>query len=162
MNEHPESIAIPPSTDGFWFCAWDAVDGDVEQYRQVRAGLIPCPIAGTCPTRAAHLALIAQRETSAIWPTLTKRERKRIRSSAQELLFGLEQQLGAHVVGPAVKAWLENEVGALIGVRTRKLLGPLAAQATPTTATNPLTANTPQSKIMPHLSLIFLTVSEIC
>ena len=127
MNEHPENIAIPPSTDGFWFCAWDAVDGDIEQYREVRAGLIPCPIAGICPTRAAHLALIAQRKTSAIWPTLTRRERKRIRSSAQELLFEAEQQLGAHVVGQTVKTWLENEVGTLIGVRMRKLLEPLTA-----------------------------------
>jgi hypothetical protein len=131
VNEHPENIAIPPSTDGFWFCAWDAVDGDIEQYRQVRAGLISCPIAGTCPTRAAHLALIAQQKTSAIWPTLTRRERKRIRSSAQGLLFKAEQQLGAHVVGPAIKAWLENEVGTLIGVRMRKLLEPLTAQAIP-------------------------------
>jgi hypothetical protein len=137
VNEHPENIAIPPSTDGFWFCAWDAVDGDVEQYRQIRAGLIPCPIAGTCPTRAAHLALIAQRKTSAIWPTLTRREKKRIRSSAQGLLFKAEQQLGAHVVGPAVKAWLENEVGTLIGVRMRKLLEPLAVQMPPA-------ADTPQ------------------
>jgi hypothetical protein len=128
VNEHPENIAIPPSTDGFWFCAWDAVDGDIEQYRQVRAGLIPCPIASTCPTRAVHLALIAQRKTSAIWPTLTKREKKRIRSSAQGLLFKAEQQFGAHVVGPAVKAWLENEVDTLIGVRMRKLLEPLAVQ----------------------------------
>ena len=89
---------------------------------------MPCPIAGTCPTRAAHLALIAQRKTSVIWPTLTRRERKRIRSSAQELLFEAEQQLGAHVVGPAVKTWLENEVGTLIGVRMRKLLESLTAQ----------------------------------
>jgi len=131
VNEHPENIAIPPSTDGFWFCAWDAVDGDIEQYRKVRVGLIPCPTASTCPTRAAHLALIAQRKTSAIWPTLTRREKKRIRSSAQGLLFKAEQQLGAHVVGPAVKAWLENEVGTLIGVRMRKLLEPLTAQAKP-------------------------------
>ena len=93
MNEHPENIAIPPSTDGFWFCAWDAVDGDTAQYRQARAGMIPCPIAGICPTRAAHLALIAERKTSIIWPTLTLRERKRIRSSAQGLLFKAEQQL---------------------------------------------------------------------
>jgi hypothetical protein len=128
VNEHPENIAIPPSTDGFWFCAWDAVDGDIGQYRKVRAGLIPCPIAGTCPTRAAHLALIAQRKTSALWPTLTRREKKRIRSSAQALLFEAEQQLGAHVVGPAVKTWLENEMGTLIGVRMRKLLESLAAQ----------------------------------
>jgi hypothetical protein len=131
VNEHPENIAIPPSTDGFWFCAWDAVDGDTEQYRKVRAGLMPCPIVGTCPTRAAHLALIAQRKTSAIWPTLTKREKKRIRSSAQELLFEAELQLGAHVVGPAVKGWLENEAGTLVGVRMRKLLEPLTAQAIP-------------------------------
>jgi len=137
VNEHPENIAIPPSTDGFWFCAWDAVDGDIEQYRKVRAGLIPCPIAGTCPTRAAHLALIARRKTSAIWPTLTKRERKRIRSSAQELLFEAEQQLGAHVVGPAIKAWLENEVCTLIGVRMRKVLESLAVQMPPA-------ADTPQ------------------
>ena len=128
MNEHPENIAIPPSTDGFWFCAWDAVDGDIEQYRQVRAGLIPCPIASTCPTHAAHLALIAQQEKSAIWPTLARHEKKRIRSSAQALLFEAEQQLGAHVVGPAVKTWLENEVGTLIGIRMRKLLEPLAVQ----------------------------------
>jgi hypothetical protein len=131
VNEHPENIAIPPSTDGFWFCAWDAVDGDTAQYRQARAGMIPCPIAGICPTRAAHLALIAQRKTSIIWPTLTLREKKRIRSSAQGLLFKAEQQLGAHVVGPAIKAWLENEVGTLIGVRMRKLLEPLTAQAIP-------------------------------
>ena len=131
MNEHPENIAIPPSTDSFWFCAWDAVDGDIVQYRQVRAGLIPCPIADTCPTRAAHLALIAQQKTSAIWPTLTRRGKKRIRNSAQELLLEAERQLGAHLVGPAVKAWLENEVGALIGVRMRKLLEPLTAQAIP-------------------------------
>ena len=136
MNEHPENIAIPPSTDGFWFCAWDAVDGDTAQYRQVRAGLITCPIAATCPTRAAHLALIAQRKTSAIWPTLTKRERKRIRSSAQGLLFEAEQQLGAHVVGPAVKAWLENEAGTLIGVRMRKLLESLAVQMPPAADTS--------------------------
>ena len=142
MDEHPENIAIPPSTDGFWFCAWDAVDGDTEQYRQVRAGLIPCPIADTCPTRAAHLALIAQRKTSAIWPTLTLREKKRIRSSAQGLLFKAEQQLGAHVVGPAIKAWLENEVGTLIGVRMRKLLEPFTAQAI-----SPAT-DTSQPKIM--------------
>jgi hypothetical protein len=103
----------------------------VDQYRQVRAGLIPCPIACTCPTRAAHLALIAQRKTSIIWPPLTEREKKRIRSSAQRLLFRAEQQLGAHIVGPAVKAWLENEVGTLIGVRMRKLLEPLTAQAIP-------------------------------
>lgn len=141
MNEHPENIAIPPSTDGFWFCAWDAVDGDIEQYRQVRAGSIPCPIAGTHPTRAAHLTLIAQRKTSAIWPALTRREKKRICSSAQELLFEAEQQLGAHVVGPAVKTWLETEVGALIGVRMRKLLESLTVQMPPT-------ADISQPKIM--------------
>ena len=146
MNEHPENIAIPPSTDGFWFCAWDAVEGDIEQYRQVRAGLIPCPIAGTCPTRAAHLALIAQRKTSAIWPTLTKREKKRLRNSAQGLLFKAEQQLGAYVVGPAVKTWLENEVGTLIGVRMRKLLESLTVQMPPV-------ADTSQPKIV-QLSLL--------
>ena len=145
MNEHPENIAIPPSTDGFWFCAWDAVDGDIEQYRKVRVGLIPCPTAGTCPTRAAHLALIAQRKTSAIWPTLTKRERKRIRSSAQTLLFEAEQQLGAHVVGQTVKTWLENEVGTLIGVRMRKLLESLTVQLP--------AADTSQPKIV-QLSLL--------
>ena len=153
MNEHPENIAIPPSTDGFWFCAWDAVDGDTAQYRQARAGMIPCPIAGICPTRAAHLALIAPRKTSAIWPTLTRRERKRIRSSAQALLFEAEQQLGAHVVGPAVKTWLENEVGTLIGVRMRKLLEPLAAQAIAPTATSPPPADVSQPKIT-QLSLL--------
>jgi hypothetical protein len=68
---------------------------------------------------------------------LTKREKKRIRSSAQGLLFKAEQQFGAHVVGPAVKAWLENEVDTLIGVRMRKLLEPLAVQMPPT-------ADTPQ------------------
>ena len=145
MNEHPENIAIPPSTDGFWFCAWDAIGGDIAQYRQVRAGLIPCPIAGTCPTRAAHLALIAQRKTSALWPTLTLREKKRIRSSAQGLLFKAEQQLGAHIVGPAVKAWLENEVGTLIGVRMQKVLESLTAQMP--------AADTSQPKIV-QLSLL--------
>jgi hypothetical protein len=146
VNEHPENIAIPPSTDGFWFCAWDAVDGDIEQYREVRAGLIPCPIASTCPTRAAHLALIAQRQTSAIWPTLTRREKKRIRSSAQALLFVAEQQLGAHVVGQAVKTWLENEAGTLIGVRMRKVLESLAVQM-------PAAADASQLKIV-QLSLL--------
>ena len=137
MNEHPENIAaIPPSADGFLFCLWDAVVGDVELYRQAKAGLIPCPIANTCPARAAHLALIARRKTSAIWPTLTKRERKRIRSSAQELLFEAEQQLGAHVVGPAIKAWLENEVCTLIGVRMRKVLESLAVQMPPAADTS--------------------------
>ena len=104
MNEHPENIAVPPSTDGFWFCVYDAVGGDIEQYRKVRAGLIPCSIADTCPTRATHLALIAQREASAVWPTLTKRGKKRIPTKGQVVLFEAEQLLGAHIVGPIVKA----------------------------------------------------------
>ncbi|MBN1934607.1 MAG: hypothetical protein JW934_08070 [Anaerolineae bacterium] len=119
--EHPENIMPPPSADGFMFCLWNAVGGDPDLYKQARAGLIPCPIADTCEIRAAHLVLLAQREASVVWAGLTRAQQRRINNKAQAVLFEAERQLGAHVVGPVVKTWLENEVGALIGVKMRKL-----------------------------------------
>jgi len=121
-DEHPKNvISIPPSTDGFFFCLWDAVGGDAEWYRRVRAGHAPCPIADTCPIRASHLELIEQRRASSVWASLSKRERRRVQASAQRLLFEFEQQLGANVVGPVVREWLESQRGTLIGVRMRHL-----------------------------------------
>ena len=125
VAEHPENIAIPPSSDGFMFCLWDAVSGDRTLYRQARAGEIPCPLADTCPTRTAHLKVLVQRETSGFWATLSKREKKRVPIKAQTVLFEAEQRLGASVVGPAVKDWLANNPGTLLAVKAKRLFAHL-------------------------------------
>ena len=121
VAEHPENIVLPPTSDGFMFCLWDAVGSDVDLYRRARAGEIPCPLADTCPTRAAHLQVIAQRETSGFWATLNKREKKRMPNKAQAVLFEAEQRLGASVVGPVVKDWLADHPGALLAARAKRL-----------------------------------------
>ena len=111
------------------FCLWDAVGGDVDLYRQARAGEIPCPLADACPTRAAHLQVLAQRETSGFWATLSKREKKRVPNKAQAVLFEAEQRLGTHIVGPSVKDWLDNHPGVLLAVRAKRLFAHLTTTA---------------------------------
>jgi len=137
MTEHPENVlSIPPTSDGFYFCLWEAIRVDMgvvyedavglgkvtERYRLARAGRQPCPLAETCKTRARHLARISNRQTSTIWATLTKSERKRLSNKTQDLVFEAESRIGAYILGPMIKTWLEQNTGTLLGVRIRHLL----------------------------------------
>ena len=137
MIKHPENaLSIPPSSDGFFFCLWEAIRADMgvvygdevglenvtARYRLARAGQLPCPLAETCETRAHHLARISNRQTSTAWATLTKSERKRLSNKAQDLMFEAERHIGAYVVGPMIKTWLESNTGTLLGVKMRRLL----------------------------------------
>jgi hypothetical protein len=134
MNEHPENLLhVAPRGDGFVFCLYDACKGDLDLYHAVMRGEFECPIAYRCETLKLHQARVDWRQWSPTWLSLGKADRKRIKSKAQDVLAQAERDLSPGVVRPAVREWLDTQLGALLAVKARRLVESLAPPTGPLT-----------------------------